>query len=128
MVGMFFLMAHSFNDMMNPRPFYSDFPNAIRILESRMQWAETSDGLYVFITGVVTNESSAAWRNVEFDTRFYDSNGRLIDAVEGYGGSFTVLPDNDAAFRVSTRPLLSSNNYSSFKISVSNARTARGPF
>jgi hypothetical protein len=127
----YFMMGYKllnhFQMMMNPPPFYSDFPGSIKVLESRMNWADTTDGRFLFVTGIVTNQSSASWRGLEFDIRFFDSNGQMIDAANGRS-LFTILPGNESAFRVSVKPLLSSNDYSSFRISVSNARSAKGPF
>lgn len=114
-----------FQKMMNPPPFYSDFPESVKVLESKMNWAQTTDGRFLFVTGIVTNQSSAAWRELEFDVRFFNSTGQMIDAANGRG-YFTILPGSDSAFRLSVKPLLSSNDYSSFRISVSNARSARG--
>jgi len=119
------LMANWFGRVTNPRPFYSELPASLHVLESRMNWAETSDGLRVFVTGTITNESKVAWKSVEFDLRFYDQRGRLIDAATQHG-AFTIGPGNDSAFRVYIKPLLSSNEYNSFKISVGDARNARG--
>jgi hypothetical protein len=127
LLGFFTVMVNFMEKFMNPRPYYSEFQKSIRILQSKIQWAETSDGARIYVTGIVTNESVVSWRSVEFDTRFYDSKGQLIDAATGYG-SFTILPGNDSGFRVIVRPILSSNDYGSFKISVSNAKNARGPF
>jgi hypothetical protein len=122
-----FGITQTLNKLTNPPPYYSDFRGSLRILESKMSWADTTDGQRVFITGIVTNQSPMAWRGLEFETRFFDSKGQMIDAANGYTG-FTILPGNDSAFRVSVKPVLSTNHYSSFKISVSNARSTRGAF
>lgn len=111
--------------IINPAPHYSDFPGSLRVLQSRMQWVEETDGARLFITGMMTNQSSVSWKEIEFETRFYSANGNMIDAGNSYT-RFTILPGNDSAFRVSVKPLLSSNDYSSFKISVSSARSTRG--
>lgn len=131
MIAVFILFGFSLTSTLqkltNPPPYYSDFRGSLQILESKMNWADTTDGRRVFITGIVTNQSPVAWRGLEFETRFFDSSGQMIDAANGYTG-FTILPSNDSAFRVSVKPLLSTNDYSSFKISVSSASSTRGRF
>jgi hypothetical protein len=92
-----------------------------------MNWAETSDGPRVYVTGIVTNQSLTTWKDIEFEVRFYNSKGQLVDAGVGYG-SLTIGPRNDSGFRVSLKSMVSSNDYGSFRISVANARNARGLF
>jgi hypothetical protein len=130
-VAFYFIVAHAFLSrfqiMFNPPPYYSDSPDSIRVLESNMNWANTVDGERLFVTGVVTNQSTNAWHSLEFDIRFFNTNNQMIDAANGRS-YFTVGPASDSAFRVSVAPMASSNEYSSFKIQVNNARTAKGPY
>jgi hypothetical protein len=109
----------------NPKPYYSEFPNSLKILESRLNWAMTDKGLRIYITGVLTNTSPITWSSAEFDCRFFDSHGTMLDADAGHS-YMTVLPYDDAAFRVAIIPVAPTNEYASFKICVSNARNAKG--
>lgn len=113
--------------LFNPPPFYSDFQGSIQILDSKMKWVETSEGPRLFLTGLITNRSSMAWRRPEFECRFFNSQSQMVDAATGYA-YLTILPGNDSAFRLSIKPLLSSNEYASFKLSLSTAYNARGSF
>ncbi len=107
-----------------PPPYYSDFQGAIQILDSKMTWVESSDGPRLFLTGIVTNRSQVAWRHLEFECRFFNSKKEMVDAATGIG-FLTILPDCDSAFRVSVKPFLSSNDYNSFKMSLSTAYNVR---
>lgn len=111
----------------NPRPYYSEFPDSLKAGESRMNWVQTSDGLHIFITGVLINTSPITWKDIEFDCRFFDAQGVMVDAGTGYV-HFTIRPNDDTAFRVSLVPVAPTNSYDSFKISVGNARNAKGWF
>lgn len=113
--------------MMNPRPYYSEFPGSLKILESRMNWVQTREGLRIYVTGVLTNDSPVSWRSAELDCRFFNPEGVMVDASPGYSG-VTISPHNDAGFRVSITPISPTNDYASFKISVSNARNMKGWF
>ena len=84
-------------------------------------------GLRIFIAGVLTNDCPVAWKSAEFDCRFYNANGIMVDASTGYGGA-TVRPYDDAAFRVSIIPTAPTNDYASFKVSVGHARNVKGWF
>lgn len=111
--------------LQNPRPFYSEFPGALKIIESRMNWAQTDNGLRIFVTGILTNSSPESWRGAEFDCRFFNTNGVMIDADTG-NGHLDVCPHDESAFRVSFIPTAPTNEYVSFKVSVGNARNAKG--
>ena len=115
------------DDWQNPKPHYSEFPDALKIVESRMNWAQTPDGLYIYLTGVLTNTSPVQWKNVEFDCRFFDAHGAMVDAGNGRG-RFTIGARDDSAFRVSIGPTAPTNDYVSFKIAVSDARNAKSAF
>lgn len=122
-----FRVAGRVQELINPPPYYAEFRNSLQILHSNMNWVETSDGPRLFLTGTLTNQSEIAWRSPEFECRFFDSSGRMVDAANG-STFLTVMPGADSAFRVSVKPGLSSNDYSAFSISISNARNGRSPF
>jgi hypothetical protein len=109
----------------NPKPYYSDLPGSIRIQESHMNWAQTRDGLRLFVAGVLTNTSPMFWRDLEFDCRFFNARGAMIDADTGYG-HVSVEPYAEVAFRVSVNPTGLTNQYATYQISVSHARNAKG--
>ena len=126
-IAMAIAMFSLFDSFQNPKPYYSEFPNSLKVLESQMNWTQTKDGLRIYITGVLTNTSPVVWRDAEFDCRFFDSHGVMLDACVGrnYG---TILSSDDEAFRVAIIPIAPTNNYASFKIFVGNARSAKGGF
>jgi hypothetical protein len=111
----------------NPQPNYTAFPRALRVTESRMNWAQTKDGLRIYMTGILTNQSPVAWKDVEFECRFYDTNGVMVDAAHSHG-SLTVHPNDDTAFRTVVIPSAATNDYTSYKLSVTTARNAKAWF
>ena len=111
----------------NPKPYYSDFPDSLRILEANMNWAVVRDELRIYIAGVLTNTSPVAWKDPEVDCRFFNAKGEMIDAATGFG-HVTVEPHDDTAFRVSITPTALTNGYASFKVSIGHARNSRGWF
>jgi predicted nucleic acid-binding Zn ribbon protein len=116
-------LDHAFN----PPPYYTEFPNALQILESRMNWVSTKDGPRIYVTGTLTNQSPLAWTSLEFDCRFFDAQGRMVDAANARGG-LTIRSNDDSAFRAVVLPATDSNEYRAFKISVSTARNTKGRF
>jgi hypothetical protein len=115
------------NRIINPSPSYAAFPHALRVVESRMNWAQTKDGLRIYMTGILTNQSPVAWKDVEFESRFYDSTGVMVDAAHSHG-YLTVQPGDDTAFRAVVIPGCATNDYSSYKLTVTTARNGSGWF
>jgi hypothetical protein len=96
-------------------------------MESRMNWVQTSNGPRIYITGILTNQSDIAWRDIELECRFLDTNGVLADAAHPHAG-LTIQPHDDAAFRVVVTPSRATNDYASFRLSVTSARNTKGFF
>lgn len=92
-----------------------------------MSWGKREKETYIYLTGILTNQSPIAWNEIEFECRFFDHNGAMVDAAN-VRAHLTIQPHDDSAFRAwlnATRP---TNDYGSFKLSVSTARNAQGPF
>jgi hypothetical protein len=96
-------------------------------MESRLNWVETRSGLRIYITGILTNQSEFAWRDIELECRFLDANGQLVDAAHPYV-ALTIQPHDDTAFRAVVTPSRATNDYASFRITVSTARNTKGLF
>ena len=121
------LLLQSLDRFQNPKPNYTTFVHSLQVLESRMNWADTSNGPRIFLTGILTNQSEVAWRDIELECRFLDANGQLVDAAHPHAG-LTIQPHDDTAFRAVVSPSHASNDYVSFKLSVSTARNAKSLF
>lgn len=115
------------NRIQNPKPDYTAFVNSLRVLESQMNWAETSSGPRIYLTGILTNQSQFAWRDIELECRFLDTNGRLVDAAHPRV-ALTIQPHDDTAFRAVVTPSHATNDYASFRLLVSTARNTKGLF
>jgi len=110
-----------------PAPYYTDFPNSLRVVESRMDLIETSNGLRIYIIGVLTNQGPLAWKGVEFECRFFDTNGVMVDAAHPVP-YLTIQPTSDTAFRAVATPVLATNYYATYRLTVSTARNPKSLF
>ena len=115
------------NRSQNPKPDYTAFVNSLRVMESQMNWAETSSGPRIYITGILTNQSEFAWRDIELECRFLDTKGRLMDADHPHV-ALTIQPHDDTAFCAVVTPSHATNDYASFRLSVSTAQNTKGFF
>lgn len=125
LLGVF--MLTSLNRILNPKPDYMEFPDALRVIQSQMIMVETSNRPRIYITGILTNQSEVAWRDIEVECRFFDAAGRLLDAGHPHV-ALTIQPHDDSAFRTGVSPAHPTNVYASFSISVCAARNTKGMF
>jgi hypothetical protein len=125
MIGILF--EHSYGRVFNPPPYYTSFPDAVRVIESRINWVATDKEPRIYVTGIITNQSPIAWKDVEFECRFYDTNGVMVDAYNRRS-DLTIKSNDDSAFRVSVVPSRPAKDYASHKLSVSTARNDKAPF
>lgn len=119
--------VRAFHGLFDPRPNYSEAPGALTVIRSAFNWVDTEKGPRLFVTGVLTNHSALAWRDPEFECRFFDAEGHLVDAA--HRTSFlTVKPADDPAFRVVIEPARPREVYQTLQVKVSWAKNARAVF
>ena len=109
------------------RPFYTEVPDSIRLIESKMVFKQSESGTRMYIIGLVTNQSEIPWKDTEFECRFYDTNNTLVDVAHPRS-SMTIQPHDEAAFSIFIRPNRATNDYSSFKLKVVTAYSAQCRF
>ena len=120
-------VSNAFSRVFNPPPYYSQHLGAVEVVSSRFNWVETKDGTRIYLTGLLTNRSEHGWQSVEFDCRFFNAAGIMVDAVAARG-NVTLQPHDDGAFRAVVNPGRQRDDYETFKISVSNARIINSTF
>jgi hypothetical protein len=62
---------------------------------------------------------------MEFECRFFDAKGQLVDAYHP-GAYTTVQPHEETGFRVVVTPSRATNDYASYRVSVSTADNTKG--
>jgi hypothetical protein len=102
-------------------PNYTDSPAALQIIQSQMFFKDATNGPHIYITGILSNQSQTAWRDIEFECRFWGTNGDLTDAYNARC-AMTILPNDDGAFRVAVIPIKDAGDYANMKLTVSNAK------
>lgn len=122
-----FMFSRFFNRVGNPPPYYAGYVGSLQILQSQMFFKNTTNGPRIYITGILTNQSQIAWRDIEFECRFLGTNGSLVDAYTSRSFS-TVQANDDSAFRVIVTPIKDFQEYANMKLFISNARNVKGFF
>jgi len=111
------------NRIGRPEPNYAAFNGQIQVSQSRMSAERTDKENWVMVFGLVTNQTAFAWKELEFDCRFYDVTGALTDA-KTIRSSFTMFGHGESAFRVDLKTPRPVSDYASHQISVKAARNA----
>ena len=92
-----------------------------------MHWGHLDSGIRIVVTGVVSNESNVPWKDIEFECRFFNTNGAMVD-VANAPKFLTVQPHDDTAFGIYFMPARETNAYASYQLSVVSARNAESHF
>ena len=111
----------------NPKPSYTKQLRALRVIESRMAWRQTTTDRRIHLTGVLTNQSQVPWRDVELECRFFDTKGVMIDVAHPRC-SLTIQPWDDSAFSTLVYAARPTNTYASYTLTVNMARNANANF
>jgi len=110
--------------LFNPGADFSPYRNDISIVESRMNLSTAGKDPMVYLIVLVTNKTDMAWKGIQFDARFFDKSGTLIDACE-YPVSYSVIPPHtESALRIRNIPSHPLSDYESYKIYIGSARDA----
>lgn len=122
LLGLFLtiFLVVSIHHVINRGIDFLPYRGQISVVESRMFFATNQNTPYVYIVGIATNQSSLAWNGVEFEARFFNKAGTLIDVGSGYNIS-TIYPQKDSAFRIRSAASLPFTEYDSYTIYVGYA-------
>ncbi len=115
----------SIQRLFDPGIDFSPYRNDISIVESRMNFSNDEKDPMLYLVVLVTNKTDVAWRSIQFDARFFDKSGTLIDTCDYPVSSLVIPPHAESALRIKTHPTHPLLDYESFKISVRSARDAK---
>jgi predicted nucleic acid-binding Zn ribbon protein len=123
LLAMVSVAINRFDHILNPRPFYADARQPLRVVRSEMHFTQSSTEQKIQLLGTVTNQSSISWKDPSFECLFFNREGKLIDVAHMHDYT-TILPYNDCAFSLRVRPNRDTNEYSTFQLTVTTAWSA----
>lgn len=124
LIPMYFILMSKFANAFNPRPFYYESSRGLRLTQSTMLWQQFDSSLRIVITGVVSNESEIPWKDVEFECRFFDTNGTMVD-VANQARYLSVQPHDETAFAMRVMPARNTNSYASYRLMIVTAQNGQ---
>jgi len=98
---------------------FEPYQQQLLVLESSVSQRISSNGVYVVITGVITNWSNCSWKNIGVEGQLFGSDGKLIDVVPAasdYYGGFVAASHSTCAFKIESRTSHSLSDYASHKV------------
>lgn len=115
-LGTFFLLDQMFAKGRS----FSPSRDKIEVLSSQMMVGDCGYSTNVVVSGILTNRSDYAWQMIEFEVRYLDGSGKIIDVDSGSDG-FTVLPHSDHSFHLTLYSRQSIPEHTSHKILIRSA-------
>ncbi|MCX6380252.1 MAG: FxLYD domain-containing protein [Armatimonadetes bacterium] len=121
-------MAFALNSLHNttskPNYFFSDYVQRVPVTSSEMS-LETSEGSRtVTVVGTIRNDTNIPWEHPVIEGQFYDKSGKLIDVVEDFYSSMTLMPHQEQAFRINGEASRPAAAYANHKIFLRHAGDA----
>ena len=115
-LGTFFLL----NQMFAKGRSFSPSRDKIEVLSSQVTVVHSEYFTNVVLSGMLTNRSNYSWKELEFEVRYLDGSGKIIDADSG-SDVFTVLPHSDHSFNLTLYSRKSIPEHTSRKILIRSA-------
>ena len=101
---------------------FERYKNQIAILESTVSQRVTSNGVFVVITGTLTNGSDYSLKRMSIEGQLFGVDGRLIDPIPTKSDVFSddavVAAHSVAAFKIESRTSRAFSDYANHKANV----------
>jgi hypothetical protein len=107
---------------------FSDHRSDLNIVESIMHYAEGGDCPSISTVGRVRNDGDIPWKDLYLEVRYYDADGKLVDATTDHDYGSFVPAHGEAAFRLSVKADKPKEVYARHEVIVQSARDGRSRF
>jgi hypothetical protein len=112
-----------YDRMFGPKQRFAEYRDQIAVVSSEISWrvSGSESNVYVTVSGMLTNHSDVAWKDVGVEARFFDQSNKQFDAItvntDGYR-SVVILPHGEAAFRIESKAARPGADYHTYKVTV----------
>jgi hypothetical protein len=107
---------------------FTPYRDQISIVESHMYFKTNEVRMpFVSVVALVTNQTDLTWKEIEFEARFFNENGILIDVTQEWY-PWPLYPKTDAAIKFRPEMFHPLADYASYKIYVGSAIDAHARF
>jgi hypothetical protein len=116
----------SVNMFSNGRNFSSS-RDKVEVLSSQLVVDSSRENTNVIVSGILTNGSDYEWDMGNFEVRYLNNFGKIVDVDSG-SDNFTVLPHSDHAFHLTLWSRKSIPEHASCKVFVRSAKDSSAWF
>jgi hypothetical protein len=109
----------------NPGRDFQLFRDQIVVIDSNRSFNQFTNALYLTVVGTISNMSAYSWKEVELESQYFDSSGRLIDTRSDLDSRATILPQGTRSFRIRAIAAQPESAYAEHKVLVRAAKDAR---
>ncbi len=107
-----------------PNYFFVDYVKKVPVTSSEMHFETSKNRCQVSILGTIRNDTDIPWQRPAMEVQFYDKTGKLIDVVESFYSSITLMPHQEQAFRISDEASRPVADYATHKVLLRHANDA----
>jgi len=95
---------------------FLDYRHQITVLSSTVHYEDEGEHPSIYVVGKIKNGSPKAWEDIQIEIQYFDEAGKLIDTAKRTLDYTVVLPGDEKAFRVPTKPIHPKEDYKSHKV------------
>lgn len=106
------------------RPFES-YRERVVVVDPQMHFGGSGAGNYISTIGFIRNDSPLAWKDIQLEVRYFDSQGKLADTRTEVFWDRRLPSGDQQAFRIRGPADKTSSAYASQEVAVRSAVDAR---
>jgi len=104
---------------------FDAFRDQVQIVASHVPFGRTDCGPTLVVLGTIKNATDIAWKDLQWELRFFDQEGKLIDTAQSNAFSFLSPARSDTPFKVSLKREFPAEAYASHALRLVAARDAK---
>jgi hypothetical protein len=107
---------------------FDAFRDQVQVTASHVTFGKTDCGATLAVLGTLKNTSDVAWKDLHWELRFFDREGKLIDTAQSNAYEFVLAARAEAPFKVSVKREFPAEQYASHALRLIAARDAKTLF
>lgn len=127
LVGMIGVSIWARSSILDSEPF-TDHRGSLVIVESTMHYGEGPECATISTVGKLRNDGEVPWKDLYLEVRYYDAEGKLIDAITDHDYGSFVAAHGEAAFRLSDKADKPKETYVRHEVIIQSASDGRSRF
>ena len=116
-----YMFYSSFGSSFNHKEF-EKYKSLVEIKNTNISFSTASCGSTVTVIGAIVNNSNISWKDIYFETQFFDKDNELIDTVSDHDYDLVVLKNSESTFKVAGAAAKEQSLYNHYKVIIKDAK------